>query len=212
MLSKRSEFGLDIARPMEDPVPTLPPKARSLRLPIALSAGLIVFTLVYLRWQGRVWWCACGHYWPISVTVNSPHNSQHLFDAYTFSHLLHGLLFFGLFWIFSDRISLGWRLFLSLLIECVWEMAENSPIVIDRYREGTVSLGYVGDSVINSVGDIVSMVVGFYLARWLGLWKSIAVIVAVEVFMVVTIRDNLTLNVLMLLWPIDAIRKWQSGG
>ncbi|MDB5326169.1 MAG: hypothetical protein JWM57_1738 [Phycisphaerales bacterium] len=140
------------------------------------------------------------------------HNSQHLFDAYSLSHVLHGVLFFGLFWLLRGRVPFAWRLVLATLIEASWEMAENSPFIINRYREGTVSLGYTGDSIFNSLGDIASFAAGFYLARLLGLWKSIAFFIAVELIMLVWMRDNLTLNVLMLLWPIKAIRDWQAAG
>jgi hypothetical protein len=180
--------------------------------PIAFVLGLVVFAIIYLRWQGRIWWCKCGHWYPISFIVQSEHNSQHLFDAYSFSHILHGILFFGLLWLFRRRLSLNVRAAIAATIEIGWEMLENSPLIINRYREATVSLGYTGDSIANSLGDIASFVFGFYLARKLGLWWSAAVFVTVELLMLWLIRDNLALNILMLLWPIDAIRRWQAGG
>ena len=182
------------------------------RRPAIAIGVLLVFTVAYLRFQGRVWWCACGQPWPLALHVNSMHNSQHLFDAYSLSHVLHGVLFFGLFWFTRRRIPFAWRLALATLIEAVWEMAENSPLIINRYREGTVSLGYTGDSIANSLGDIASFAAGFYLARLMGLWKSVAFFIAVELIMLFWMRDNLTLNVLMLLWPIKAIRDWQAAG
>ena len=188
-----------------------PPHASTWR-PLAVSTAMLAIAIVYLRWQGRVWWCACGHWWPVILNVNSEHNSQHVFDPYAFSHLLHGVLFFGLLWLVAGRLGVGWRLLVALAIELIWEMAENSPFVIDRYRAGTVSLGYTGDSIANSLGDIASCVAGFYLARRIGLWGSVALIVAVEVGMLFWLRDNLTLNVLMLVHPVDAVRRWQSGG
>lgn len=181
------------------------------RAAIAIAAMLFV-ALIYLRWQGRVWWCQQHDYAPISITVQSPHNSQHVFDAYSLSHVLHGVLFFGFFWLFRKRMSFGWRLVAATAVEVGWEMLENSPIIINRYRATTVSLGYEGDSIINSLGDILSYLAGFYLARKLGLWKSVALFLVVDLGMLWLIRDNLALNVLMLLWPIDAIRKWQAGG
>lgn len=180
--------------------------------PIAFVLGLVVFAIIYLRWQGRVWWCKCGHWYPISFVVQSEHNSQHLFDAYSFSHILHGILFFGLLWLFRRWLSLNMRAAIAATIEIGWETLENSPIIINRYREATVSLGYTGDSIANSLGDIASFVFGFYLARKLGLWWSVGVFLVVELTMLWMIRDNLALNVLMLLWPIDAIRRWQAGG
>jgi hypothetical protein len=180
--------------------------------PILIVLALIVLAILYLRWQGRVWWCECGSAKPISLVVQSQHNSQHFLDAYSLSHLLHGILFFGLFWPMRKWLSLNTRAALSACIEIGWEVLENSPIIINRYREGTVSLGYSGDSIANSIGDIVSFVAGFYIARKLGLWWSVAIFLLVELLMLWLIRDNLALNVLMLLWPIDAIRKWQGGG
>ena len=138
--------------------------------------------------------------------------AEKIFDAYSFSHILHGILFFGLLWLFRRWLSLNMRAAIAAAIEIGWEMLENSPIIINRYREATVSLGYTGDSIANSLGDIASFVFGFYLARKLGLWWSAAVFVVVELTMLWLIRDNLALNVLMLLWPIEAIRRWQAGG
>ncbi len=179
---------------------------------MALIGTLLVVAVVYLRWQGRVWWCACGKWYPISLNVNSMHNSQHLLDPYSLSHVLHGILFFGLLWFFRRKVSLSWRFAIAATVEIAWEMMENSPIIINRYREATISLGYSGDSIFNSLGDIGSFIVGFWIARRLGLWKSITAFIVIELLMLWWIRDNLTLNVLMLLWPIDAIRRWQAGG
>jgi hypothetical protein len=190
---------------------TAPSPLRNRRL-IAFIGIVLVIAIAYLRWQGRVWWCACGQYYPISFQVQSPHNSQHLFDAYSLSHVLHGFLFFGILWLFRRRISLPWRAAIATLIEIGWELLENSPIIINRYRATTISLGYTGDSIANSLGDIASFVIGFFIARKLGLWRSALLFIAVELLMLWLIRDNLALNVLMLLWPIDAVRKWQAGG
>ena len=178
---------------------------------LVLAVGLIlVIAGAYLRHQGRIWWCACDSPNPVSFRMDS-HNSQHLIDAYSLSHVLHGILFFGVLWLFRKRLSLGWRAAIAACIEIGWEVLENSPIIINRYRNATVSLGYTGDSLGNSLGDFLSFMLGFYLARKLGLRWSIGIIVVVELTMLYLIRDNLTLNVLMLLWPIDAIRKWQAG-
>ena len=190
---------------------TAPTPLRSAR-PMVFVGAILIVMLVYLRWQGRVWWCQCGQSYPVSVRVASQHNSQHLLDAYSLSHVLHGVLFFGILWLLRRRLSLDARAAIAATIEIAWEMLENSPIIINRYRAATVSLGYTGDSIVNSLGDIASFVVGFYLARKLGLWWSVAIFIVTELLMVFLMRDNLTLNVLMLLWPIDAIRRWQGGG
>lgn len=173
---------------------------------------MMVVALIYLRWQGRVWRCACGGANPVSIHVQSMHNSQHLLDPYSFSHLLHGVVFFGAFWLFRRKLSGGWRLVAALAVELGWEMLENSPIIINRYRAATVSLGYEGDSIVNSFGDALSFAAGYFIAASLGLWRSVILFLAVDVVMLWLIRDNLALNVLMLLWPIDAIRRWQSAG
>ena len=175
-------------------------------------AAMLLVAVIYLRWQGRIWWCACGRPTPVSIKVNSQHNSQHLLDPYSLSHVLHGVLFFGVLWLLRRRLSLDVRAIIAAGIEIGWEMLENSPVIINRYRSATISLGYTGDSIVNSLGDVASFVLGFYLARKLGLWRSVALFVAVELLMLWLMRDNLTLNVLMLLWPIDAVRKWQSAG
>lgn len=194
--------------PVDDAAAPTPLRSR----PVALVCILMLLAVVYLRWQGRIWWCACGGLNPVSIHVNSQHNSQHLVDPYSLSHVLHGILFFGVLWLFRRHLSLAMRAAIAATIEIGWEMLENSPIVINRYRAATVSLGYTGDSIVNSLGDVASFILGFYLARKLGLWWSIAIFLVVELLMLWLMRDNLTLNVLMLLWPIDAIRKWQSGG
>src|SRR4051812_11847041 len=117
---------------MADPLPRLDSTDR--RPIVAVIGVMVVVAIVYLRWRGRVWWCACGGYSPISWTVQSQHNSQHLLDAYSLSHVLHGVLFFGLFWMIARRWALGWRLVAATAIEVAWELVENSPIVINRYR------------------------------------------------------------------------------
>jgi hypothetical protein len=190
----------------------LPTARHVYRTPIIVIGVMLVVMVFYQRWQGRVWWCELGGWSPVSIVVQSPHNSQHVFDAYSLSHLLHGLIFFGVFWLFRNRMSFGWRLVAATAIEIVWEMMENSPIIINRYRAATISLGYEGDSIINSIGDVFSYLIGFWIAAKLS-WKwSVAIFSVVELAMLWLIRDNLALNVLQLLWPIDAIRNWQAGG
>jgi len=179
--------------------------------PWVAIAAMLVIAVIYLRWQGRIWWCQQRDFQIVSLVVHSAHNSQHLFDAYSLSHLLHGIIFFGFFWLFRRWMSLPWRLVAATAVEVAWEMLENSPIIINRYRAATISLGYNGDSIVNSFGDVLSFVAGFYLARVAHFWGSIAIFLGVEMAMLWIIRDNLALNVLMLLWPIDAIRRWQSG-
>lgn len=187
------------------------PMRRDVALPWTLIALLLAVTVVVLRMEGRIWWCACRTPTPFSIHVSSSHNSQHLFDPYSFSHLLHGLIFFFVLRWLVPRIAWSWRALMALAIEAGWEILENSPIIIERYRAATASLGYSGDSIVNSVGDLVSCALGLLIARGFG-WKvSLAVFLLVELSMLWLIRDNLTLNVIMLVAPIDAIRRWQMG-
>lgn len=176
-------------------------------LGLAIAAALAAVLLA----MGRVPICTCGRVDLWTSAVSSADNSQHLMDWYTPSHVIHGMLFYGALWLVARRLPVATRGLIAMLIEAAWEIAENSPFVIDRYREGTIALGYTGDSVINSVSDLAFMVVGFILAARLPVWLTVALAVAAELFVGAMIRDNLTLNVVMLLWPIDAIREWQSA-
>jgi hypothetical protein len=172
-------------------------------------AVVLSVTAWQLHYQGRRWWCACGQPSLWSGDVRSQHNSQHLFDPYSFTHVLHGVVFFGvLTWVFP-RLWPAWRLCLALTLESLWEIVENSAFVIERYRSATAAIGYVGDSVANSLGDILSCAVGFLVARWLGFRGSVLLGLMLEALLLVWIRDNLTLNVVMLVYPVPDIRAWQ---
>ena len=175
-------------------------------------------TAAILLGMGRPAICSCGTvklWWGV---VQSAENSQHLADWYSFSHVIHGLLFYGAAhllwrrWKLLGGLPARYALPIALAIEAGWEILENSPIIIDRYRAVTVSWGYVGDSIVNSMADIGWMAAGFWLASRLPVKASIAMAIAFELFTLAMIRDNLTLNVLMLVRPVEVIKVWQGMG
>ena len=172
---------------------------------------IVIAAVMILQFQGRVWWCQAGDYTLWSWNIWSTHNSQHIIDPYSFTHVLHGVLEFWLIGLVFRRMPLAWRLALAVFIESSWEVAENSAAVIERYRSATISLDYFGDSIINSVADIACCSLGFLIAYKLRFWRSLALFVITEILLIVYIRDSLIINIIMLLFPIEAIRSWQMG-
>jgi hypothetical protein len=175
------------------------------------GAGIAILMAMTLLWLGRTPICTCGYVKLWHGQVMSSENSQHLLDWYTPSHILHGLAFyFGLRYL-APRLSVGCRLVVAAIIEAGWEVVENTSWIIDRYRGETAALDYFGDSIINSSADFAAMVVGFLIAMRAPVWVSVALFIAAEVIVGYIIRDGLMLNIIMLLWPLEAIKQWQLG-
>lgn len=148
-------------------------------------------------WSGDIW---------------SIDNSQFIADAYSFSHVIHGMIFYWFLWLVARKLPIRYRFLVALIIEAIWETLENSPLIINRYREATIALGYVGDSIMNSLADIGMTAIGFEMARRYSVWITVTLILIMEIGCLIWIRDNLALNVLMLAHPLEAIKIWQSAG
>lgn len=179
--------------------------------PYLVAALITLAGLVWLYLAGRNLICPCGTVklwdgWPAPGE-----SSQHLFDWYSLSHVIHGILFYGLLWLVARRLSFGWRLALATALEVVWEVVENSATVIEHYRSNTVSVDYNGDSIVNVLADIVAMWLGFWLARVFPVWLSVVTILVLEIVALMAVRDGLALNILSFVWPMEAIVEWQAG-
>ena len=195
---------------------SLPEQEASPRRPgyIPFAAAIFITSVmaVVLWNQGRIWWCKLGD-WAIYINQawGSSHTSQHVFDPYALTHVLHGVAFFWLTLLLFSKLANEWRFLIAVGLEAAWEIFENSNFIIEKYRENTASLDYFGDSVINSIGDVAACAAGFWIAVKLGVWKSLAFFVLIELVLILWIRDSLLINILMLIYPLDGIRQWQLG-
>jgi hypothetical protein len=179
-------------------------------LPWTLAALSLAATALWMLLSGRPAWSPSGRVLMWYGDAWGPEGSQQLLDWYSPSHLIHGVLFFALLWLAARRLPLGWRFLIATLVECGWELLENSPLIIERYRTVTASREYLGDSVLNSASDVLCMMAGFALARQAPVWLSVAVVIGFEALTTAVIRDGLALNILMLLHPVEAVRAWQA--
>ena len=178
-------------------------------LPFVVIALVMLFVGLLLRFEGRLVSCACGYVKLWVGDTCSSNNSQQIFDPYSFTHILHGFLFFWLIWLLLRQVKPSWQLVIAALFEGAWEVFENTPFVIERYRTETAALGYQGDTIVNASGDLVCALLGFIIARWLGWRLAIIVFLVLELILLLWIRDSLLLEILMLIRPIGAVKAWQ---
>ncbi|WP_377294442.1 DUF2585 domain-containing protein [Rhizobium sp. SG2393] len=178
---------------------------------LGLAALLLIAQIITLRAMGRIWICDCGFVKLFEANATGPGNSQHIADWYTFSHIIHGFIFYAATKAVWPRASAAFRLVPAVIVEMGWEILENTPLIIDRYRSATVSLDYYGDSILNSSMDTIFMAIGFLAALRLPVAFTIGLAIVFELLTGYLIRDNLTLNVIMLVWPVEAIKAWQAA-
>ena len=178
-------------------------------LQVVATAIVLLLMIVLLRVQGRMFLCACGYFAFWTSETCSATNSQQLFDPYSFTHVLHGFLFFWLIALLFPRLTKAWQFWLALLLESAWEVFENTSFVINKYRTETAALGYQGDTVVNSLGDLACALVGYLIARQIGFRRSLILFLLIELVLILWIHDSLLLQIVMLVRPVEAIKSWQ---
>ncbi len=187
-------------------------ETEDLKMPIALSVGITLMMSLLLWWMGRIWWCKQGDSAIfIKEAWGSVHTSQHLLDPYALTHVLHGVAFYLILGAVLPRLAVEWRFVIAIAAEAGWELLENSAFIIEKYRANTASFDYFGDSIVNSIADVAACAAGFWIAAKLGAWKSLGFFLLVELLLILSIRDSLFINILMLIYPVEAIKVWQSG-
>ena len=178
-------------------------------LQVVAAAMVPLLMIVLLRAQGRMFLCACGYFAVWTSDTCSANNSQQLLDPYSFTHVLHGILFFWLIALLFRRLTKAWQFWLALLLESAWEVFENSSFVINKYRTETAALGYQGDTIVNSLGDVACALVGFLIAQQIGFRRSLILFFLIELILILWIHDSLLLQILMLVRPVESIKAWQ---
>jgi hypothetical protein len=179
---------------------------------LLIAAAFVLAQAFSLAMMGHPLICECGRVDLWHGNPSGPETSQHLIDWYSYTHVLHGLAFYLLLWLIAPNMPIGQRFALAIGIEAAWEVIENTPLIMERYRQSALARGYFGDSVVNSIADTFAAAAGFVLARTLPVWTSVALVIAGELFLAYMIRDNLLLNILQLLYPNEWLSRWQAGG
>jgi hypothetical protein len=186
--------------------------AVSSRIFALLVAAMLATQFLVLVLMGQPLSCECGHIDLWHASASGSETSQHFADWYSLTHVAHGFVFYFLIWLLAPKAPSAIIFVLALGFEAGWEILENTPLVIERYRQTALAAGYFGDSVVNSIGDTLAMILGFVVARKVPVWFSIVVLIGLELFLVFAIHDNLTLNIIQLVYPLDAISQWQANG
>ena len=188
------------------------PSRKDLLERVLIAGGFIATTVAILFLMEQKLWCDCGNLSLWAGDIWSSHNSQHPLDPYFFTHVEHGIFLCGCLYWLPRSITSQWKFLIAVIVECGWEILENSPMIVERYRTATIALDYCGDSIANSVFDLLACALGYGIATMVGRRKSMLLVLSSELLMTLAVRDCLALNVIMLVYPLEAIKQWQLGG